>query len=113
MSTPPNAFVQSATIALSDIHLQTALDRSTTRAVTNRVLSMAQTTDAAALRQQARASRLRALHNLPALLERLEARLTENGATVLWAADGAECNQHVVDIARKHEVQTVAKGKSM
>lgn len=113
MSTPPNAFVQSATIALSDIHLQTALDRSTTRAVTNRVLSMAQTTDAAALRQQARASRLRALHNLPDLLERLEARLTENGATVLWAADGAECNQHVVDIARKHEVQTVAKGKSM
>lgn len=113
MSGQPNAFVQSATIALSDIHLQTALDRATTRAVSNRVAAMAQTTDAAALRQQARAARLRALNQLPELLERLESRLTENGATVLWAADGDECNRHVVEIARRHDVKRIAKGKSM
>ena len=113
MNTDPNAFVRSATIALTDIHLQTALDRSTTRAGGNRILAMAQTTDATALRRQARAARLRALNQLPELLERLESRLTENGATVLWAADGDECNRHVIDIARKHEVQRIAKGKSM
>lgn len=113
MNQPPNAFVHSATIALGDIHLQTALDRSTTRAVANRIQALSLTTDAYALRQQGRASRLRALHRLPDLLEQLESRLTENGATVLWAADGDECNQHVIDIARKHAVQTIAKGKSM
>ena len=36
-ATQANAFVHSATIALKDITLQTALDRGTTRAVNNRI----------------------------------------------------------------------------
>ncbi|MEP7286997.1 MAG: LutB/LldF family L-lactate oxidation iron-sulfur protein [Chloroflexota bacterium] len=108
-----NGFIQSATIAIQDITLQTALDRGTTRAVNNRVTAMAETTDAAALRQQGRAARLRALRRLPDLLEQLEEKLTARGITVLWATDGDECNAHVVDIARKHNVHKIAKGKSM
>jgi L-lactate dehydrogenase complex protein LldF len=33
--------------------------------------------------------------------------------TVLWAQDAAECNQHVLDIAQRHEVRKAVKGKSM
>jgi L-lactate dehydrogenase complex protein LldF len=109
----PNAFVQSATIAIQDIQLQTALDRALGDATATRLKSWAETTDAPALRQQGRNAKLRALHDLPELLETLEARLTEKGVKVLWAVDGDECNQHVVDIARTHDVHSIVKGKSM
>src|SRR5579864_8773008 len=108
-----NAFVQNATVAIKDITLQTALDRATTRAVNNRIQAMAETTNSAALRQQGRQARLRALQNLPDLLERLEANLVARGVTVLWAADGTECNDHVVQIARRHSVRKIVKSKSM
>jgi len=108
-----NQFVHSATIALQDITLQTALDRGTTRAVNNRISAMGETTSAPDLRAQGRAARLRALERLPDLLEQLERRLTERGAKVLWAVDGAECNQHVVEIARQHGVKKIVKSKSM
>jgi L-lactate dehydrogenase complex protein LldF len=113
MDNKANAFVHSATVALQDITLQTALDRGTTRAVNNRIAMMAETTDAQALRQQGRSARLRALHCLPDLLEQLETKLTARGVNVLWAADGDECNQLMLDIARKHDVKKIAKGKSM
>ena len=108
-----NHFIQSATVAIHDITLQTALDRGTTRAVNNRITAMGETTDAAALRAQARGARLRALQNLPDLLERLEARLTEKGVHVLWASDGEECNRFVVEIAQRHDVRKIVKSKSM
>jgi L-lactate dehydrogenase complex protein LldF len=113
MAQIPNDFVQSATIAISDIGLKRALDRANGNSVAARLYNYAETTDAQALRQQARAARLRALNKLPELLETLEARLTERGAHVLWAANGEECNQHIVDIARQHDVQRIVKGKSM
>jgi L-lactate dehydrogenase complex protein LldF len=113
VATQANAFVHSATIALKDITLQTALDRGTTRAVNNRIAAMQETTDAAALRQQARHARLRALQNLPDLLEKLESTLTARGVHVLWAKDGAECNSHVRDIAHSHQVRKIVKSKSM
>jgi L-lactate dehydrogenase complex protein LldF len=104
-----NDFIENATIALHDINLQTALDRATS----HRSPDMSDTTGVAALRQQARAAKLRALRNLPETLEKLESRLTEKGVGVLWAVDGEECNRHVVEIARKHGVHRVVKGKSM
>ncbi len=113
MDVKANEFVHSATIALQDITLQTALDRGTAHGVRGRVNAMAEVTDAYALRQQARAAKLRALHNLPDLLEVLEGKLKARGVNVLWAADAEECNQHVVNITRRHGVQRVIKGKSM
>lgn len=108
-----NEFIAQSSNALQDTTLQTALDRGTTRAVNNRINAMAETTDATALRQQGRNARLRALNNLPELLETLEAKLTERGVTVLWAVDGEECNRHIVEIAARHEVKKIAKSKSM
>jgi L-lactate dehydrogenase complex protein LldF len=113
MELTANKFTQSATIAIKDITLQTALDRGTSHGVNGRLRAMAEVTDAAALRQQARGAKLRALHNLPKLLEMMEQKLTARGAHVLWAADADECNQHVLDIATRHNIHRVIKGKSM
>jgi L-lactate dehydrogenase complex protein LldF len=113
MENKANHFLDTATIALRNDTLQTALDRGTTRAVNNRINAMAETTDAAALRQQGRGSRLRALQRLPELLEQLEAKLIQRGVTVLWAETADECNRHLIDIARRHHVRRAIKSKSM
>ena len=106
-------FKDLATIAIGDIQLQTALDRGTTRAVTGRINAMAETVDAGALRAQARAARLRALNHLPELLVQLERNVIVNGGNVLWARDGAEANQLILDLCREKNVNRVTKGKSM
>jgi iron-sulfur cluster protein len=54
-----------------------------------------------------------ALHSLGDQLERLEASLIANGATVHWARDAAEANAIVVSIAQAHQVDEVVKVKSM
>ena len=54
-----------------------------------------------------------ALLKLDRELERLEKSLTANGATVHWAADAAEANRIVADIAKAHQVDEVVKVKSM
>ena len=107
------SFKDSVVIALDDIQLQTALDRGTTRAVNGRISAMGETTGAPALRAQARAARLRALNQLPDLLETLEHNVTANGGVVLWARDAAEANALVLDLCREHGVKKVTKAKSM
>jgi L-lactate dehydrogenase complex protein LldF len=54
-----------------------------------------------------------ALANLDKLLAEFERNITARGATVLYAEDAAEANQHLIDIAREHGVKTVVKTKSM
>ncbi len=113
MEITSNNFVQNSFVALQDIGLRKAITNVTNLSVAGRLLSWAETTDWQALRQQGRGSRLRALHSLPDLLELFERNITARGAHVLWATDGDECNQLVLDIARKHNVRTIVKGKSM
>ncbi len=106
-------FSRSVTVALSDIQLQTALDRGTTRGVNGRITAMDETTDADALRHQARLAREHALNHLPDLLEQLERNVIANGGHVLWARDAAELNQVILDLCQQHGVRRVTKGKSM
>ncbi len=113
MQVTANNFIAASSIAVNDATLQTALDRGTTRGVNGRIAAMAETQDAAALRQQGRAARLRALHDLPDLLELFERNITARGATVLYAENSEQCNNLVLEIARKHDVHKIAKGKSM
>ena len=54
-----------------------------------------------------------AIANLDKLLVEFERNMTARGATVLWAKDAAEANQHVLDIAKEHNVNSVVKSKSM
>ena len=113
MDTNPKNFTKSAVIALKDIQLQTALDRGTTRGVNGRIAAMGETTDADALRRQGRLARERALNALPDLLEQLERNVVANGGKVLWARDGDEANQLILDLCKEHNVRRVSKGKSM
>jgi L-lactate dehydrogenase complex protein LldF len=113
MEQNPNQFTQHAVIALEDIQLQTALDRGTGNADGRRRTVMAEIDDPYALRMQGRGARLRALADLPDLLEQMERNVTASGGHVLWAADAAEANQHVVDICRRHNLKRGVKSKSM
>lgn len=113
MELKANQFNESAVIAINDITLQTALDRGTGNADGRRRLVMSELPHAQALRQQGRGSRLRALHDLPDLLEQMEANVTAAGGHVLWAADGAEANRHIIDICRRHNLKRGVKSKSM
>lgn len=113
MELTANNFVQSATIAINDIQLQTALDRGTGNADGRRRVVMAELPHAYELRQQSRGAKLRALHDLPDLLEKIEQKITSRGGNVLWAANAAEANQHVINICREHNLKRGVKSKSM
>ncbi len=113
MELTASQFKESAIIALKDITLQTALERGTGNADGRRREVMGELPHAQALRQQARGARLRALHDLPDLLEQMEANVTANGGHVLWAADGAEANRHILDICQRHSLKRGVKSKSM
>ncbi|WP_100638435.1 LutB/LldF family L-lactate oxidation iron-sulfur protein [Marinobacter salexigens] len=69
--------------------------------------------DLDALRDLGANIRLRALANLPDLLEQLETKLTENGIKVHWAIDGDEACRIVRNICVARNAKTVIKGKSM
>lgn len=64
-------------------------------------------------RQAAHDIKTYAIANLDKLLVEFEQKIAARGATVLWAKDAAEANQHVLDIARRHNVKSVVKSKSM
>ena len=113
MENTANQFPESAVIALQDITLHGALERATSAADGRRRNLIGELPHAQDLRQQARASRLRGLHDLPELLEQLEANVTAAGGTVLWASDAAEANQHVLDICHRHNLKRGVKSKSM
>lgn len=69
--------------------------------------------DADAWRAWARDVKNHVLGRLDHYLAEAEARLTDNGARVHWAADAREARQIVVRLAAKARAKTVVKGKSM
>lgn len=65
------------------------------------------------LRSTAENIRNRVLSDLDVWLELFEQKATATGAEVLWARDGDEVAQLVVEIAQRHGVRKVTKSKSM
>ncbi len=65
------------------------------------------------LRTIGNAIKVRALTQLPLLLEQLETRCTHNGIQVHWAETTAEANQQVLRIMKTHRATRLVKGKSM
>ena len=115
MKVQSNQFIQLADIAIADPQIQAAVAKGTHNAVSSRLLAMFETSEehGEALRRQAAAIKRDCLNRLPELLEQTETNMRANGIVVLWAVDAAEARQHVLDIAKKHEVNNVAKSKSM
>ncbi len=65
------------------------------------------------LRDIGSAIRRNSLARLPELLVQLETRMTANGIQVHWAATADEANAIAIEIARRVNARTIAKGKSM
>jgi len=99
--------------ALDDKALAGALANVSTKLRAGRAVAFESLPDAETIRDQARKAKLDTLRDLPAELERFEGRLLANGAHVHWAETGAAANRIVIEIARAHNVRTIAKAKSM
>jgi L-lactate dehydrogenase complex protein LldF len=110
-----NHFIPVSEIAVADPDLRSAVASATLTGYNKRLAALfAEGQDHGEnLRQAAAVAKRRALHDLPALLEQAEANMQANGMHVLWARDSDEANRLVLDIARRHDVKRVAKGKSM
>ncbi|RRR74306.1 MAG: iron-sulfur cluster-binding protein [Candidatus Viridilinea halotolerans] len=113
MTTQTISFYDRVDHALHDTMLKTALDRATTRFISNRTLALTALSAEAALRDQARALRAHALSQLDTLLVRLASNVEGHGGHVCWAADGAEACRYITELARERGVQKVVKSKSM
>ena len=66
-----------------------------------------------ALRQAAHDVRLHAIEQLDEYLAQVEQRVIAAGGFVHWANDAADARALVLDIARRHQVKTIVKAKSM
>jgi L-lactate dehydrogenase complex protein LldF len=99
--------------ALHDEALGAALGNVSAQLRTRRATAFQSLPDADVVRDRARKIKLDVLRDLPAQLERFEARLTANGVLVHWAETGAEANRLVTELAATYNVKCVAKAKSM
>jgi L-lactate dehydrogenase complex protein LldF len=115
MNISSNNFVSLAKIALANEDQRAAVNLGTTTAFDKRLVAMGEfgAAHAEALRERGARAKRRALSRLPDLLEQAERKLTENGVQVLWALDGQEASQHVLDIIARHGVKRIVKSKSM
>ncbi len=64
-------------------------------------------------REQASRIKAYAIAHLDELLSQFEENITARGATVLWAENARQANEHLLTIAKKHNVRMVVKSKSM
>ncbi len=109
--TPP--FPEAARTALADAQLRANLGRATTTIRTKRAVVVEERADWEALRLAGAAIKDEVARDLPALLERLEAKVTAAGGVVHWARDAAEANAIVASITRAEGAREVVKVKSM
>jgi len=99
--------------ALSDDRLQGNLERIGIAFRNLREAAFSRLDNAEELRDRGRAIKEEALERLPELLEKLEVKVQEAGGVVHWARTPIEARRIVIDLAKKHKVRSVVKGKSM
>ena len=109
-----NPFYTKIRAALQDPGLQNALDANAERRMLARQQVIASLEgDWEALRQRAHQVRSETLSNLDDYLEKFIDKTQENGINVHRARDAHEAVQIVLEIARNHQVELIAKAKSM
>lgn len=64
-------------------------------------------------RLKAHETRVRTIENLDVILDTLAENICKNGGHVFFAQDGKDAVRYCLDVARKHKVKRVIKGKSM
>jgi L-lactate dehydrogenase complex protein LldF len=106
-------FLGASAEALGDAPLQAALTRLTDTLMAANRRGYAAMTDSNDLRDHAKRIKEHTLAHLDRYLEQLEASVTKLGGHVHWAADAAEAQRVIVDIAKKTNSKRVVKSKSM
>ncbi len=109
----PRGYRRTARQALENPVLQGALANLQQRLGTATAQAYQALPEGPGLRRTAHEIRRRAMGNLDVLLSQLADRITANGGQVFFAADAAEAVDHCLNIARRHRVKLVVKGKSM
>lgn len=106
-------FKQNSAEAVSDPELQHALI-SVRKGLVNRRLDVVKVvSDFEAMRDRAKHLKQHTLTHLDFYLEEFERNLTAAGGHVHWAENPEQANAIILDICKKHNAKTVAKGKSM
>lgn len=98
---------------LNDARLQENLKRLSGKFVAARTSAVAELEDFESTRSWAVSLRNRAIQSLDVWLEMFETNAKANGATVLFARTPQEASELVVKIAKRHDVKSVTKSKSM
>ncbi len=106
-------FKRAAREALINERLQRALGNVSRGFPDRRARAIDALPEYAAISDHVTAMRDHVIAHLDTYLEAFEARVTESGGRVHWAADAAEACAAVTDICRRVGARTVAKGKSM
>ncbi len=100
---------------LDDPRLQAAIYKASGRLVDHRRLAIdpAELPDFQELRTQANLIKRHTIENLDYYLELFEAQVKAHGGHVLWARDGQEVADFVLDLAERHQAHLIVKSKSM
>ncbi len=110
---PAADFRAAAGPALADPQLRANFRRAMDGLMSKRAAVFADRDEWTALRSLGATIRARSLLQLPDLLERLEAKLTENGVKVHWAETIEQGNAIFKQILSGHDARRLVKGKSM
>lgn len=113
MKPASRAFKSRAKQALRNEQLKQALGGIKYGFVANRAKARANLPEFERLRDEARAIKEHTLAHLDLYLEEYEAKVTECGGQVHWAATADDARAAILDICRKAGARTVTKGKSM
>lgn len=107
------SFEKDSSIALKNLKLQRALNKAIDQFRNVRWRAVREFQDWERLRVSARRIKEWTIDHLDEYLEMLEANVINAGGNVHWASDANDACKIILDIARKHNVKSVVKSKSM
>lgn len=113
MQITSDQFNRLSAAALSNEQLRTAFSRASSGFIDKRKAAIARITNFDELRTSAAAIKDHTLAQLDYYLEQFSEQARANGAQVHLARDGEELNSLVIDLAKRHNVRQINKGKSM
>ena len=110
----PNTFHSQIRTAIADEKLQSALDKNAEMRLVARATAFADLKeDLQNLRQRAHQVRVEVIDNHEYYLQEFMAKAQKSGFIIHRAANAAEAQKIVLEIAKKHDAKLVAKSKTM
>jgi len=113
MQITSDRFNQLSAAALKNKQLHTAFTRASSGFIDKRKAAIEKITNFDEMRTSAAAIKDHTLAHLSHYLKEFSHQAESHGAQVHWARDGNELNSIIVDLAKRHKVKQVNKGKSM